>query len=82
MSDEQLRRAERLAVTDPAWTRSVMARRERTQEPYDLTYLSFGAGVQSTALLAMCVQGEPGFPRPDVAIYADTQSELQPRWSW
>ena len=43
---------------------------------YDLTYLSFGAGVQSTALLAMCVLGESGFPRPDVVVHARTQSEL------
>jgi len=44
---------------------------------YDLTYLSFGAGVQSTALLALCVLEEPGFPRPDLVIHAETQSELE-----
>lgn len=55
------------------------------------TYLSFGAGVQSTALLAMVTlpshakellhwqeygHAAPHYPeRPDVAIFADTQSE-------
>src|SRR5205814_10359044 len=35
--------------------------------------LSLGAGVQSTALALMAVQGElPGFRRPVAAIFADT----------
>lgn len=45
---------------------------------YTLTYLSLGAGVQSTALLAMSCMGLYGCPRADVAIFADTQDE--PRW--
>jgi len=43
---------------------------------YDFTYLSLGAGVQSSALLVLCAQGKA--PRPDVAIFADTQDE--PQW--
>lgn len=42
------------------------------------TYLSLGAGVQSSALLAMSALGLRGCPRVDVAIFADTQDE--PRW--
>lgn len=40
-----------------------------------LTYLSLGAGVQSTALLVMSNLGLHGCPRADVAIFADTQDE-------
>lgn len=43
---------------------------------YDLTYLSFGGGVQSTALLLMSGTGEHGIPKPNVAIFADTQGEI------
>lgn len=42
---------------------------------FDLTYLSFGAGVQSSALLVMSALGLEGCPRADVAIFADTQIE-------
>ncbi|MAH44903.1 hypothetical protein CMI37_03690 [Candidatus Pacearchaeota archaeon] len=42
---------------------------------YDYTYLALGAGVQSTALLLMCDKGLFNAPRPDVAIFSDTQSE-------
>jgi hypothetical protein len=45
---------------------------------YDLTYISFGAGVQSTALLALSCKGERGVPRADIAIFADTGDE--PQW--
>lgn len=41
---------------------------------YDLTYMSFGAGVQSTALLILAAEGR--IPKPDVAIFADTGAEL------
>ncbi len=44
----------------------------------DLTYLSLGAGVQSTALLIMSNKGLHNCPRADVAIFADTQCE--PKW--
>lgn len=44
---------------------------------YDLTYLSFGAGVQSTALLVCSNLGLHGVPRADVAIFADTGYEPQ-----
>jgi hypothetical protein len=44
----------------------------------DFTYVSFGAGVQSTALLVMSNLALRGCPRADVAIFADTQCE--PRW--
>lgn len=42
------------------------------------TYLSLGAGVQSSALLAMSALGLRGCPKADVAIFADTQDE--PKW--
>jgi hypothetical protein len=41
-------------------------------------YLSFGAGVQSSALLACSTFGLYGVQRADVAIFADTQQE--PAW--
>ncbi len=44
---------------------------------YDLTYLSLGAGVQSTAMLIMSALGLHGCPKADVAIFADTQDEPQ-----
>lgn len=43
-----------------------------------VTYLSFGAGVQSTALLIMSNLGLMCCPRADVAIFADTGDE--PPW--
>lgn len=45
---------------------------------FDLTYISLGAGVQSTAVLAMSTLGLHGCPRADVAIFADTGDE--PNW--
>jgi hypothetical protein len=45
---------------------------------YDFTYLSLGAGVQSTALLAMSALGLHSCPKADVAIFADTGDE--PAW--
>ena len=48
-----------------------------TDKKYDLTYLSFGAGVQSTALLVCSNLGLHGVPRADVAIFADTGYEPQ-----
>ncbi|MCI0371328.1 MAG: hypothetical protein L0214_08090, partial [candidate division NC10 bacterium] len=44
--------------------------------PY--TYISLGAGVQSTALLILSALGLRGCPRAEVAIFADTQDE--PAW--
>lgn len=43
----------------------------------DLRTISLGAGVQSTTLYLMAVRGEIG-PKPDAAIFADTQAE--PPW--
>ena len=40
-----------------------------------ITYLSLGAGVQSTAMLAMSCEGLHDCPRADVAIFADTGDE-------
>ena len=37
---------------------------------YQLRILSLGAGVQSSTILLMACRGE--FPKPDVAIFADT----------
>lgn len=42
------------------------------------TYLSLGAGVQSSALMAMSALGIDGCPKADCAIFADTQDE--PPW--
>lgn len=49
---------------------------------YDLTYLSLGGGVQSSALLAMGVLGKHGVPKADVAIFADTQGEIGATYTW
>lgn len=43
-----------------------------------LTYLSLGAGVQSSALLVMSALGLKGCPRADFAVFADTGDE--PAW--
>ncbi len=45
---------------------------------FDFTYLSLGAGVQSTALLVMSSLGLHGCPKADVAVFADTGDE--PAW--
>lgn len=45
---------------------------------YDLTYLSLGAGVQSSALLVCSALGLHGVPKADFAVFADTQDE--PAW--
>lgn len=45
---------------------------------YDLTYLSLGAGVQSTALYFMSARGDHGVERVDYAVFADTGDE--PQW--
>jgi len=42
---------------------------------YDLTYLSLGAGVQSSALLVLGCTGK--IPKPDLAIFADVGDEPQ-----
>ena len=42
---------------------------------FDLTYLSLGAGVQSTALYILSTRGERGVPKTDVAVFADTGDE-------
>jgi hypothetical protein len=45
---------------------------------YDFTYLSLGAGVQSTAMLVMSALGLHGCPKADCAMFADTGDE--PSW--
>lgn len=40
--------------------------------------LSLGAGVQSSAMFVLAALGLRGCPRPEVAVFADTQDE--PRW--
>ena len=50
---------------------------ERKVEEFDLRTISLGAGVQSSAIYRMAVMGVIG-PRPDYAIFADTQNE--PPW--
>ena len=54
-------------VRDPDYLRGV--------EPYRV--LSLGAGVQSTVMALMAERGEFGLPKPDIAIFADTQWEPQ-----
>ena len=50
-----------------------------SEEPeYDLRVISLGAGVQSSTLYRMAALGEIPGPKPDVAIFADTQAE--PPW--
>lgn len=44
---------------------------------YDLTYISLGAGVQSSAMLICSALGLHDVPRADVAIFADTGDEPQ-----
>lgn len=44
---------------------------------YDYTYLSYGAGVQSTALLVLSALEQRGVPKVDAAIFADTGDEPQ-----
>ena len=50
---------------------------QRENVSYDLTYISFGAGVQSSALLVCSNLGLHGVPRADVAVFADTGDEPQ-----
>lgn len=45
---------------------------------YDLTYISLGAGVQSSAMLILSADGRHNVPRADLAIFADTKDE--PPW--
>lgn len=45
---------------------------------FDLTYISLGAGVQSSALLVCSALGLHQVPHADVAIFADTRDE--PAW--
>jgi hypothetical protein len=47
---------------------------DTTSGDYDYTYLSLGAGVQSSALLVLACTDER-VPKPDVAIFADTGDE-------
>lgn len=46
---------------------------DTTSGDFDYTYLSLGAGVQSSALLVLACQGK--VPMPDSAIFADTGDE-------
>lgn len=47
----------------------------------DLKVLSLGAGVQSSVLALMAARGDIG-PRPDCAIFSDTQFEPQGVYDW
>ena len=49
---------------------------EIPKQEFDLTYVSFGAGVQSTAMLICSALGWHNVPRADFAIFADPQAEL------
>ena len=48
-------------------------RQHKDLETFDLRVISLGAGVQSTCMYLMAVEGD--LPNPDMAIFADTQSE-------
>ena len=51
---------------------------DTTSGEYDYTFLSLGAGVQSSALLVLgCIEEEPRVPRPDICLFADTGDEPQ-----
>ena len=50
---------------------------DTTSGDFDFTYLSLGAGVQSSALLVLACTDDR-VPKPDVAIFADTGDE--PPW--
>lgn len=50
---------------------------DTTSGDFDYTYLSLGAGVQSSALLVLACTDDR-VPTPDVAIFADTGDE--PKW--
>lgn len=50
---------------------------DTTSGDFDFTYLSLGAGVQSSALLVLACTDDR-VPKPDVAIFADTGDE--PKW--
>jgi hypothetical protein len=47
------------------------------EKKYDLTSISLGGGVQSTALLGLSATGGHGVPKADFAIFADTGHELE-----
>lgn len=46
----------------------------------EVTILSLGAGTQSSAMLVLAEQGK--IPKPDYAIFADTQAEPQEVYLW
>jgi len=48
--------------------------RKRDYEKEPLQVLSFGGGIQSTALLLLVIEGR--LPKPDVVIHSDTGSEM------
>lgn len=58
--------------TDPMKIAADLARR-KAAGPAALTYLSLGAGVQSSTLALLAERG--ALPKPDLAIFADTQWE-------
>lgn len=45
---------------------------------YDMTYLSWGAGTQSTAMMVMSALGLHGIPRVEIAVFSDTGDEPAP----
>lgn len=47
-------------------------------DDFDLRVISLGAGVQSSTLYRMAALGEIPGPKPDMAVFADTQAE--PPW--
>lgn len=49
--------------------------------PTRFNFLSLGAGVQSSTLALMAARGEIG-PKPDAAIFADTQAEPASVYRW
>jgi len=45
----------------------------------DISFLSLGGGVQSSALAVLCYSDDERFPRPDYVIYGDTHAD--PPWT-
>lgn len=63
------------AVQHHMWEQDVVVADERADAVYDLSVLMLGAGLQSSALCEMMVEG--AYPLPDLVIFADTGDEPQ-----
>lgn len=71
MSEKNEFRLESEQIEPAAQTR----RWTRPQGGHRVTYISLGAGVESSALYVLATRRDPRVPRADVAIFADTGDE-------